>query len=472
MIFISYRRGEDAGFAGRLFDRLLPTFRGQRLFMDVDSIPLGQDFVSVLEARVAECDVMLVLIGRGWLATTNRLENPDDFVRVEIASGLAQVKPVIPVLLDDVAMPRRDQLPEELQPLVRRQGVRLSHENFKTDSQKLIKALKQASKDAAKARRVETVVGTAQKTAELVLASHCSSASVRPPGAASSAVTAALQQALAHAAKARRLEGLLEKALKPVESMPLELSRYPDFAVFRDIDASWCPEVVALPGGAFLMGSPETEEERDHNEGPQHEVTIGYRFAIGRYPVTFEEYDRFCARTGREKPDDSGWGRQRRPVINVSWEDARAYAEWLREETGQLYRLPSEAEWEYACRAGATTRYAFGDKITPKDANYSKSGHGGTLEVGSSRPNPWGLHDMHGNIWEWVEDVWHNSYADAPTDGSARAETKGKSSPRDRVYRGGSWSGNSRYLRSAYRVGNQPDIRLTYLGFRVARTLD
>jgi formylglycine-generating enzyme required for sulfatase activity len=187
--------------------------------------------------------------------------------------------------------------------------------------------------------------------------------------------------------------------------------------------------------------------------------------------VTFEEYDHFCKVTGREEPDDSGWGRGRRPVINVSWRDAHAYCEWLAKETGQPYLLPSEAEWEYACRAGTTTRYAFGDTIAPKDANYSESKVGRTTEVGSYPPNAWGVYDLHGNVWEWVEDVWHESYKGAPADGAAWTNGEGKQSSRLRVYRGGSRNNHPRVLRSAYRSGIKPVYRKSNLGFRVGRTL-
>jgi formylglycine-generating enzyme required for sulfatase activity len=256
-----------------------------------------------------------------------------------------------------------------------------------------------------------------------------------------------------------------------------------DFAVFRDIDAPWCPEMVALPVGEFPMGSPEDEKGRSSDEGPQHRVTIDRRFAIGRYAVTFDEYDHFCAATKREKPEDEAWSRGRRPVIEVSWRDAVAYCAWLANETGQPYRFPSEAEWEYACRAGTTTRYAFGDAITPKDANYSESKLGKTTEVGSYSPNAWGLYDMHGNVWEWVEDVYHDSYQGAPIDGSAwtNGETRSRGSKRreaeqdpyrSRGNRGGSWGNLPRGLRSANRTRLPPGYRNKYLGFRVARTLD
>lgn len=243
----------------------------------------------------------------------------------------------------------------------------------------------------------------------------------------------------------------------------------PDLAIFGD--APWCPELVVLPAGEFFMGSPEGEEGRYNNEGPQHRVRIDARFALGRYPVTFEEYDHFCAMTKRELLGDAGWGRGRRPVINVSWGDAVAYCKWLSRETGQPYRLPSEAEWEYGCRAGTTTRFSWGDAITPDKANYDGSNSGRTTEVGGYPANPWGLYDMHENVWELAGDVWHDPYQDAPTDGSAWTDIEGSNYPRERVVRGGSWVSDSRDLRSAIRLRHDPFIRYYSLGFRVARTL-
>ncbi len=223
------------------------------------------------------------------------------------------------------------------------------------------------------------------------------------------------------------------------------------------------PETVTLDAGTFIMGSDEADYER-----PTHEVKISSRFAIGRYPVTFDEYDQFIEATGRNKADDMSWGRGRRPVINVSWDDAQAYVAWLGEQAGKAYRLPSEAEWEYACRAGTTTRYSFGDEITDKDANYGEPELGKTMEVGSYPANPWGLYDMHGNVWEWVEDDWHDTYNGAPDDGSAW--TTGRDSD-SRVLRGGSWYDARGSLRSAFRYRVTAGNRLNLLGFRVARTL-
>jgi formylglycine-generating enzyme required for sulfatase activity len=204
------------------------------------------------------------------------------------------------------------------------------------------------------------------------------------------------------------------------------------------------------------------EEER-----PQHRVTIAQRFALGRFPVTLDEYDRFCEAKRLGKPADGGWGRGRRPVINVTWHDAQVYVVWLSQETGRTYRLPSEAEWEYACRAGTTSRYSFGDSITPSNANYADSRLGRTSEVGAYPANPWLLHDMHGNVWEWVEDDWQENYQGAPPNGSAWKDT----GTRHRVLRGGSWFGDSGDCRSAGRSGYDTVGRISFFGFRVARTL-
>ena len=220
--------------------------------------------------------------------------------------------------------------------------------------------------------------------------------------------------------------------------------------VFRDIDEPWCPEMVKIPAGTFLMGSPEDEEGRFDDEGPQHEVTISRDFALGRYPVTFEEYDHFCEATGRDKPADLGWGRGRRPVINVSHEEARAYCAWLSKMTKASYRLPTEAAWEYACRAGTTSTYAFGDTISAQQANFSRN-VGKTTEVGAYPANAWNLHDMHGNVWEWC--------ADAPRPYEKGPVTDPEGGGTQRVLRGGSWNDDAQCLRSACRLHSAPDER-------------
>ena len=235
---------------------------------------------------------------------------------------------------------------------------------------------------------------------------------------------------------------------------------------FQDCDA--CPEMVVLPAGSFLMGSPEREDGRFDDEDPQHRVTIREAFAVGVYEVTFEEWDACVADDGcgGYRPDDRGWGRGRRPVIYVSWENARAYVEWLSRKTGEKYRLLSEAEWEYAARAGMRTLYSFGDEITENDANYGRN-IGKTQRVGSYSANGYGLYDMHGNVYEWVQDCGNGSYAGAPTNGSAWERGDCSS----RVLRGGSWDHYLSLLRSANRLRFRSGLRLSFIGFRVARTL-
>jgi formylglycine-generating enzyme required for sulfatase activity len=226
------------------------------------------------------------------------------------------------------------------------------------------------------------------------------------------------------------------------------------------------PEMVRIPPGRFLMGSPGSSG----NEGPQHEVRINYAFELGKYPVTFAEWDAaLAAGAALEKPSDKGWGRDRRPVINVSWRDAHAYIGFLNDKRGvsrrsDAYRLPSEAEWEYSCRAGTTTAYSTGATINEKQARFRSTS---TTPVGSFPANAFGLHDMHGNVWEWCEDAWNADYNVAPTDGSAWLTGEASS----RVLRGGSWNYGPLNLRSATRVRNDPSDRISLFGFRVARTV-
>jgi len=249
---------------------------------------------------------------------------------------------------------------------------------------------------------------------------------------------------------------------------------YEPFDAFRDCER--CPEMVMLPEGFFLMGSPFGETGRSDDEGPQHKVTIGTPFVIGKTEVTFAEYDNFAASTGREQPnDDFSRGRGNSPVINVTWYDARAYCRWLGEQTGETYRLPSEAEWEYAARAGTTTPFSFGETITTDQANYNGNYPFGNqkdgiyrvepLPVGSLPANAWGLHEMHGNVSEWVEDWYQSSYKGAPVDGRAWFSLFGN----ERVLRGGSWYSAASNVRAASRASDEPEIQGNMRGFRCVR---
>jgi formylglycine-generating enzyme required for sulfatase activity len=252
----------------------------------------------------------------------------------------------------------------------------------------------------------------------------------------------------------------VERALKPGDA-------------FREC-ANDCPEMIVVPAGEFMMGSPTTEKGRYNNEGPQHKVTISRPFAVSKFDVTFADWDACvsvggCPKEGRA--NDAGWGRGKQPVIYVSWDDAKAYAAWLSRMTGKTYRLLTEAEWEYAARAGMTTAYFWGDEIGKGNANCDGCGSRWdgrqSSPVGSFKPNAFGLYDMAGNEWQWIEDCYHPNYDGALTDGSAW--TTGDCSRR--VVRGGSWSFSPRSLRSAVRVRSTSGYRNDDLGFRLGRRL-
>jgi len=229
--------------------------------------------------------------------------------------------------------------------------------------------------------------------------------------------------------------------------------------VFKKPTIAW----VSIPAGTFTMGSPTSEVDRSSDE-TQHQVTLS-AFKMSKYEVTFEQYDLFCDATGRSKPSDEGWGRGNRPVINVSWDDASAFAEWMG------CRLPTEAEWEYAARGGTTTPFSTGNNLTTSQANYdgnypyNNNAKGEyrqkTLPVGSFAANAYGLFDMHGNVWEWCSD-WYGDYST-----SAQINPKGASSGSYRVIRGGSWNSHADTCRSAYRGSRTPDHRYDIIGFRL-----
>jgi formylglycine-generating enzyme required for sulfatase activity len=251
-------------------------------------------------------------------------------------------------------------------------------------------------------------------------------------------------------------------------------------------DCADCPELVVVPAGAFQMGSPAGEEGRNPDEGPLHTVTFAKPFAIGKYEVTFDEWDACVAAKACKTVADDGWGRGRRPVIDVNFEMATGYARWLTQKTGKQYRVPSEAEWEYAARGGSATRWFWGEDSTracefgnvgdesvkqehPEWPRHDcNDGYAKTVPVGSFKPNGFGVHDTVGNVWEWVQDCYNPSYENAPADG--RAWLTGDCVKR--VDRGGGWYNKPESVRSALRyAGDDPTRRNNTLGFRVVRTL-
>jgi formylglycine-generating enzyme required for sulfatase activity len=287
------------------------------------------------------------------------------------------------------------------------------------------------------------------KSAAEVLAELSPQASVVPP-------TVIHQPAKANTASSAKLKKplpvlkLIKKSIhQPVNPAPLAKSFGENLGNGINL------EMVAIPGGTFLMGSPENEKGRRSNESPQHKVTVK-PFFMGKFTITQAQWQAVVALPEVKialNPNPSRFKGADRPVEQVSWYDAEEFCARLSRKTGKAYRLPSEAEWEYACRGGTTTPFHLGETITPKIANYSNN-HQGTTPVGNFPANAFGLHDMHGNVWEWCADGWHGNYQGAPIDG-----TIWSSSDECRVIRGGSWTFNQRNCRSAVRGKTNPDNR-------------
>ena len=237
--------------------------------------------------------------------------------------------------------------------------------------------------------------------------------------------------------------------------------------IFKDCDT--CPEMVVLPKGSFIMGSASG----NIHEKPIQKITIDRALAAGRYEITFDEWDSCRKELGcSSQVFDRDWGRGRRPLMNVLYADAQEYISWLSRKTGQSYRLPSEAEWEFAARAGTTSEYWWGNSMKPGKANCRKCGTPWsgiqTAPVGSFKPNPWGLYDVHGNVLEYVVDCWTKSHKDLPLDGAPKKTANCQS----RVIKGGAWYYRAKASRSAYRARNDTRVFSYFIGFRVIREMD
>lgn len=421
-IFICYRREDSAAAAGRLYDRLKAEFDDDGVFMDIDNIPLGVDFHQHIEDQLRACDYLLALIGPRWSGILKeRAHDPRDLLRVELETAANLKIRIAPVLLEGTAPLRVEDLPATFtlrKTLPRLQSVPVRHGvDFEGDYQRILKEIRR--KRGTRYRR--WILAAIAVTAAVIIGWFASP--------------------------------LNNNAITPMS-----------------------PKMVEIPGGTYEMGSPIHEAGRSHDEGPSHTVTVD-RFALGKTEVKFEEYDRFARATGRAFPNDHGWGRDKQPVINVTWKDASAYAAWLSKETGHLYRLPTEAEWEYAARAGAASAFWWGSDAQRGDevmANCDGCGSQWdseqTAPVGSFPANGYGRRDMHGNVWEWTQDCWHGDYHGAPGDGSAWGEARGGDCAK-RVIRGGSWFNGPLYVRSANRGRNDVDEANNDVGFRLARTL-
>ncbi|MCP5292843.1 MAG: SUMF1/EgtB/PvdO family nonheme iron enzyme [Burkholderiales bacterium] len=374
-IFINYRRDDSSGYAIHLYDRLADCFGRDHIFMDLDQIAPGDDFHDVINEKLKSVQVAVVLIGKHWLNSSDangqrRLDHPDDWVRLEIAVLLERNIRVIPVLVGGAVMPKSTELPDCLASLSRRNAYEISDQRYHADVGKLIQVLEKIigaqpqppfppqlqEKNLSKAKilRIAAIFGvTGLFIAAIMVSSGILSTASRQPTEA--------------------------EPEKSVTAQPV--SEEPEEKIIE-------PEMVRIPAGTFLMGSPETEEDRiGEEEGPQHKVTIA-SFEMSRYEITVGQFWQFVRdmnyRTAAEKNGEGCWdwnngnpqkqsGRNwynpgfdqtdDHPVACVSWADVQAYVLWLSQQTGRQYRLPSEAEWEYAARAGMQTRYWWGDDI-------------------------------------------------------------------------------------------------------------
>ena len=518
-VFISYRRENTAGEARALFNDLAARLGENSVFMDVDSIALGRDFRTVLQETTASCDLMLVLIGRNWTEAKDeggriRLENPADYVRLEIESALKRDIAVTPVLVQGAHMPAPEDLPGEIRDLAYRNGFELSHSRWESDVGEMVRRLGLEGPPGGHQVKPIAPEHSAPAASGLRDISAGSAISqVRPqPGLLWRRVRPTRRQIMGVAALAvvgtgaaiaapsiRRL--LSKPALRTIsfdaesvdERGMRKASEKYSAAIFTEaLGLGAGLDMVSIPAGSFTMGSPSEEPERQPNEGPQHHVTLA-SFFIGAFPVTQAQWTAVVlAHPGRIyrdlDPKPSFFRDIDLPVESITWNEAEEFCLRLAAITGRSYRLPSEAEWEYACRAGTTTPFNFGLTITPELANYCGTGgaicgesdgrsiasdvyyglkydsgayghgpagifRGTTTRPGTFPPNRFGLYDMHGNVWEYCLDKETANYADAPLDSSPYL-----SGPADslRMLRGGSWSHNPAICRSAYRDSIAP----------------
>lgn len=409
-IFISYRHDDAADVTGRINDRLVAHFGKKTIFTDVDHIPLGVDFRQYIDDEVAQCEVLLAVMGRDWL--TARLNDEDDYVRIEIESALHRKIPVIPLLVRDANMPTRAELPESLHNLVYRNYIHIRPDpDFNHNVNRLIDSLDE----------------------------HLASESTQNPS----------------------------KDPAP-DLLPTEpASLVTDFIR---------PDMLRIPAGSFMMGS---DTSINNDERPVHHVMVP-AFELARNALTWAEWQACEVAGGCHKIDrPKFWSKiieselGYHPVVNVTINNINDYLVWINSRTGQTYRLPSEAEWEYAARAGSTTAYQWGVAIGENHANCdgcsSQWDGQSTAPVGSFDANPFGLNDMYGNVWERVADCWHDNYKGAPDDGSAWMHNCTDAD--HRPLRGGSWIYDPDFLLAAYRSGYNTDFAVYDVGFRLARTV-
>lgn len=457
-IFVSYRRDDSAGHAGRLSDKLSDHFGKEQIFMDIDNIQPGEDFVQVIENAVGSCEILIAVIGRNWLTGTGRttgpLSNPNDFVRLEIATALKRDIRVIPVLVQRATMPNPKDLPDDLAKLSRRNALELTDTGWQRDVDQLINAI-EATRDEHAVRRPTPLAAREFEPVPRPL-----------PGNRRLLIVAAALMVVAVIAV---VLFKMRSASRESPAAATAKTTPPPITTSAGIELVW------IPAGNFMMGS----ETGSPVEGPQHRVTISQGFYMGKYEVTQTQWQKVLG----NNPSYFIGGNL--PVEQVSWYAAQTFIGRLNAtDAGYTYRLPTEAEWEYACRAGTTaelagnvdamawygnnsgrTRLNATDMWQNDHANYFKridENGGQTHPVGTKQPNSFGLFDMQGNVAEWVEDWYHGSYAEAPADGSAWLSD---GEQQERVARGRTWYELA--PRCAERGWLSPDVKNNGYGLRV-----
>jgi formylglycine-generating enzyme required for sulfatase activity len=494
-IFISYRREDSEHITGRICDHLEARFGHENVFLDVNAIPFGVDFREHLDRAVGQCGVLLAVIGEQWLDVRHRegakqgrrrLDDPADFVRIEIESALARGIPVVPVLVGRADMPGEEELPQGLlRKLAYRQAAEVrSGRDFRDHVDRLIRGIElllqegpggpeeQPREEPARQQEEQQRPqeeeaaprprdpAQLQREGEAKLARLVREAMERTGGRPTAEDTVAFGEVV----RQHRLPKAWAKAIiaegRRLWEQERSRERRPGEVVAVVLGPGLEMAFAWIPPGTFLMGSPATEAGRASEE-TQHRVTLTRGFWLGIHPVTQTEWQAVM------DDNPSQFREGNRPVEQVSWDDCQEFCRKLGARTGKRFRLPTEAEWEYACRAGTTTAYYTGAGLEAlKRAGWCSydgvwGSAGQTMPVGQLEPNAWGLADMHGNVWEWCADFY------APYETADATDPVNTSKGDARVLRGGAWCHDPKSCRAAARSRWEAGYRHFSIGCRV-----